>query len=59
MSSVCTNVVVTVVSSMVNLLATMLPPTYKSPPIPTPPATCNAPVLVDVAIVVPDSVKVF
>ena len=28
-----------------------MPPTYKSPPIPTPPATCNAPEVVDVELV--------
>ena len=31
----------------------ILPPRYKLPPIPTPPATVNAPVIVDVALVVP------
>jgi hypothetical protein len=30
----------------------ILPPTYKSPRIPTPPATVNAPVVVDTALVV-------
>ena len=29
----------------------MLPPTHKSPPIPTPPDTCKAPELVEVAFV--------
>ena len=49
MSSVSTIVVVIVVYSMVSFCAVMLPPTNKSPPIPTPPMTCNAPELVDVA----------
>ena len=31
----------------------ILPPTCTLPPIPTPPATVNAPVVVDVALVVP------
>ena len=43
--------VVTVVSSIVNLLAMISPPTYKLPPIPTPPYTCSAPVAVEVALV--------
>ena len=34
---------------MVSFSATISPPTHKLPPIPTPPATCNAPELVDVA----------
>lgn len=58
MSSVVTSVVVTVVNSMVNFYAIISPPTYKLPPIPTPPATINAPVCVDVAVVVPASVNV-
>ena len=51
-SSVCTKVVVTVVYWIVNLLATISPPTYKLPPMPTPPATCNAPESVEYACVV-------
>ena len=47
-SSVLISVVVTVVSCIVNFCATISPPTYKSPPMPTPPETCSAPVLVDV-----------
>ena len=31
----------------------MLPPTYKFPPIPAPPVTCNAPVFVEVEVAVP------
>ena len=34
------------------------PPTNNFPPIPTPPATCRAPVVVDVATVVPIIVEV-
>ena len=34
------------------------PPTNKFPPTPTPPTTCNAPVVVEVAAVVPASVNV-
>ena len=33
----------------------IVPPTYKLPPIPTPPTTCNAPVAVDVAEAVDDT----
>ena len=58
MSSVVTSVVVTVVHSMVNVCAIISPPTYKLPPMPTPPATTSAPVCVDVAVVVPASVNV-
>jgi hypothetical protein len=32
-------------------LAYTFPPTYKSPPIPAPPITCNAPDTVEVAVV--------
>ena len=52
MSSVSTTVVVTVVYSIVNFCATISPPTYKFPPIPTPPATVNAPESVDNEVVV-------
>ena len=48
--------VVTVVYSMVNFCATISPPTYKLPPIPTPPATCSAPVIVDEELVVPGTI---
>jgi hypothetical protein len=44
-----TSVVVTVVYSIVNFCATISPPTYKLPPIPTPPVTVKAPVAVLVA----------
>ena len=54
-SSVVTLVVVTVVYSITKRLETMVPPTYKSPPMPTPPATCNAPLDVEVAEVIPDT----
>jgi hypothetical protein len=37
---------------MVNFSATISPPTYKLPPIPTPPDTTNAPVLVEIDVVV-------
>ena len=37
------------------LLTVTLPPTYKLPPIPTPPATCRAPVLVLVEVCVPET----
>ena len=47
-----TSVVVTVVNSIVNLLATISPPTYKFPPIPTPPTTLSAPVVLETAAVV-------
>ena len=50
-SSVCTNVVVTVVNWIVSFCATISPPTYKLPPIPTPPETVNAPLFVEVALV--------
>ena len=50
-SSVTKNVVVTVVSCISNSWAIILPPTYKSPPIPTPPLTINPPVLVEVEFV--------
>ena len=46
-SSVVTNVVVTVVSCIVNFSATISPATYTLPPIPTPPFTTSAPVVVD------------
>ena len=49
MSSVTTTLVVTVVSCIVNFSATISPATYKLPPIPAPPATINAPVIVIVA----------
>jgi hypothetical protein len=52
MSGDVTSVVVIVVYCMSNSWATILPPTYKLPPIPTPPATVNAPVVVLVAGVV-------
>ena len=39
---------------MVNFCATISPLTYKLPPIPTPPATCKAPVVVETALVVFD-----
>ena len=42
-SSVTMSVVVTVVYCIVNFSATISPPTYKLPPIPTPPKTCKAP----------------
>ena len=48
-SSVTIDVVVTVVNCIVNFSATISPPTYKLPPIPTPPRTCNAPVIVELA----------
>ena len=48
-SSVSTSVVVTVVYSMVNFWATISPPTYRLPPMPTPPATRKAPLSVVVA----------
>ena len=35
-----------------NPLENISPPTYKSPPMPVPPATTNAPLLVDVEVVV-------
>jgi hypothetical protein len=38
-----------VVYSIVNFWATISPPTYKLPPIPTPPITFKAPVVVLVA----------
>ena len=47
MSSVTTTLVVTVVSCIVNFSAIISPPTYKFPPIPTPPATVKAPVVVE------------
>ena len=47
-SSVVTEVVVIVVYCSVTIFAVIVPPTYKLPPIPTPPATTNAPVVVDV-----------
>ena len=40
------------------LVAVIVPPTYKFPPIPTPPTTCNAPLLVEVAGVVLVNVKI-
>ena len=43
-----TKVWVTVVYCITNLVALIVPPTFKSPPIPTPPTTVKAPVLVDV-----------
>ena len=36
----------------------IVPPTYKEPPTPTPPATCNAPVLVEIDTVVFVIVKI-
>jgi hypothetical protein len=39
-------------------VVTNLPPIYKSPPMPAPPHTCKAPVLVEVAEVVLDITKV-
>ena len=51
MSSVLTSVVVTVVYSIVSFCATISPPTNRSPPMPTPPVTCRAPVFVLVALV--------
>ena len=53
-SSVVTLVVVTVVYCTIKRLEIMSPPTYKSPPIPTPPLTCREPLCVDVAVVPPD-----
>ena len=50
-SSVVTSVVVTVVNSMVNLRAKISPPTCRSLPIPTPPSTTRAPVIVEIAFV--------
>ena len=35
------------------------PPTYKFPPMPTPPTTCNAPEFVPFAATILDNVKVF
>ena len=46
------NVVVTVVSCIVNFSAKISPATCKSPPIPTPPLTVNAPVEVETEIAV-------
>ena len=43
----------------VTLVAVILPPTTNPAPIPTPPTTCNAPELVDIATVSPVSVNVF
>ena len=37
----------------------IVPPTYKLPPIPTPPTTCNAPELVPVEVNAPAKVNVF
>ena len=45
-----TTVDVPIITVLINAL--VVPPTYKLPPIPTPPATTNEPVLVEVAGVV-------
>ena len=37
------------VETLPTIVALIVPPTHKSPPIPTPPATVNAPVAVDIA----------
>ena len=41
-----------------NVVAVIIPPTYKLPPMPTPPTTCKAPEFVLVALEVPVKVSV-
>ena len=51
-----TKIVVAELAMPVIVPALILPPTYKSPPIPAPPATINAPVCVLFEVAVPYTV---